>query len=193
MQQWTGINFIFYFGTVFFTSLGTISNPFLISLITTLVNVCSTPLSFWTVERFGRRAILFWGAIGMVVCEYICAIAGTASQSPSVVKAQISFICIYIFFFAVSHQNLIALISSLPGDLLLGSLSVKSSPSPSVLVVSPSRPPPTGSGTVSSQSSPPTWSTPTRPTSSPRCSLSGARLVSSVSFTPTCWYGRPRV
>ena len=89
-----------YFGTVFFTSLGTISNPFLISLITTLVNVCSTPISFWTVEKFGRRPILFWGAIGMVVCEFICAIAGTASSAPSVVRAQIAFICIYIFFFA---------------------------------------------------------------------------------------------
>ncbi|KAG8872424.1 hypothetical protein FRB98_009615 [Tulasnella sp. 332] len=29
MQQWTGVNFIFYFGTTFFTQLGTISNPFL--------------------------------------------------------------------------------------------------------------------------------------------------------------------
>ncbi|KIW96164.1 uncharacterized protein Z519_03231 [Cladophialophora bantiana CBS 173.52] len=34
MQQWTGVNFIFYFGTTFFTQLGTIQNPFLISLIT---------------------------------------------------------------------------------------------------------------------------------------------------------------
>jgi len=31
MQQLTGINFIFYFGAVFFQSLGAISNPFLIS------------------------------------------------------------------------------------------------------------------------------------------------------------------
>ena len=100
MQQWTGVNFIFYFGTVFFTALGTISNPFLISLITTLVNVCSTPISFWTIEKFGRRKLLIYGAIGMLICEFICAIAGTVSQSPSVVKAQIAFICIYISFFA---------------------------------------------------------------------------------------------
>ncbi|KAM0248018.1 hypothetical protein ACHAQJ_009623 [Trichoderma viride] len=33
MQQWTGINFIFYFGTTFFTELGTIKNPFLTSVI----------------------------------------------------------------------------------------------------------------------------------------------------------------
>ena len=101
MQQWTGINFIFYFGTSFFKQLGTIPNPFLIGLITTLVNVCSTPISFYTIERFGRRTLLLWGAVGMVICELIVAIAGTVDGSnPTTVKAEISFICIYIFFFA---------------------------------------------------------------------------------------------
>lgn len=47
-------------GVIFFEQLGTISNPFLIQLITTLVNVCSTPVSFWLVERFGRRNILLY-------------------------------------------------------------------------------------------------------------------------------------
>ncbi|KAK9241721.1 general substrate transporter [Lipomyces tetrasporus] len=101
MQQFTGINFIFYFGTTFFQELGTISNPFLMSLITTLVNVCSTPISFWTIEKFGRRPLMVWGALGMLVCEFIVAIIGvTDGQNPSAVKAMISFICIYIFFFA---------------------------------------------------------------------------------------------
>ncbi|OQU97664.1 hypothetical protein CLAIMM_03559 [Cladophialophora immunda] len=103
MQQWTGVNFIFYFGTTFFTQLGTIQNPFLISLITTLVNVCSTPLSFWIIERFGRRSIMIWGALGMVVCQFIVAIAGTTNgHNPQTVKAEIAFICIYIFFFATT-------------------------------------------------------------------------------------------
>ncbi|KAK9244018.1 general substrate transporter [Lipomyces tetrasporus] len=101
MQQFTGINFIFYFGTTFFQELGTISNPFLMSLITTLVNVCSTPISFWTIEKFGRRPLMIWGALGMLVCEFIVAIIGvTDGKNPSAVKAMISFICIYIFFFA---------------------------------------------------------------------------------------------
>ncbi|GMM47261.1 hypothetical protein DAPK24_038360 [Pichia kluyveri] len=101
MQQWTGINFIFYFGTTFFQELGTINNEFLISIITTLVNVCSTPLSFYTVEKMGRRVLLIYGAVGMVVCEFIVAIAGTVDgQNQNTVKAMISFICIYIFFFA---------------------------------------------------------------------------------------------
>ncbi|KAB8297956.1 hypothetical protein EYC80_001734 [Monilinia laxa] len=107
MQQWTGVNFIFYFGTTFFKALGTISNPFLIGLITTLVNVCSTPISFYTVERFGRRPILIWGALGMLTCEFIVAIigvtAGRESQhNTAAVQAMIAFICIYISFFATT-------------------------------------------------------------------------------------------
>jgi len=101
MQQWTGINFIFYFGTVFFKSLGTIKNPFLISLVTTLVNVLSTPISFYTIERYGRRKLLIYGALGMLICEFICGIMGVAAGgNPNVVKGQIALICIYISFFA---------------------------------------------------------------------------------------------
>ncbi|KAL3423935.1 MFS monosaccharide transporter [Phlyctema vagabunda] len=107
MQQWTGINFIFYFGTTFFQSLGTINNPFLISLVTTLVNVCSTPLSFWIIERFGRRPILIWGAVGMFICEFIVAIVGVTAgreseNNDAAVRSQIALICIYIFFFATT-------------------------------------------------------------------------------------------
>lgn len=103
MQQWTGINFIFYFGTTFFTQLGTIKNPFLISLITTLVNVCSTPISFYIIEKVGRRSIMIWGALGMLVCEFIVAIIGvTDGSNHAAVSAMIAFICIYIFFFATT-------------------------------------------------------------------------------------------
>lgn len=117
MQQWTGVNFIFYYSTPFLKSTGAISNTFLISLIFTLVNVCSTPISFWTVERFGRRPILIFGALGMLICQFLVAIIGvtvgfnhthpdpndaTASIADNIpaVNAQIAFIAIFIFFFA---------------------------------------------------------------------------------------------
>lgn len=115
-QQLTGVNFIFYYSTPFLKSTGAINNSFLISLIFTLVNVVSTPISFWTVERFGRRTILFWGAVGMSVCQLLVAIIGVTvgfnwthldSQTGSsiannipAVNAQIAFIAIFIFFFA---------------------------------------------------------------------------------------------
>lgn len=107
MQQLTGINFIFYFGTVFFKSLGTISNPFLISLVTTLVNVLSTPMSFYIIERFGRRRILILGATGMIISQFIVGIVGVTAGRESqhnhaAVSAMIAFICINISMFAMS-------------------------------------------------------------------------------------------
>ncbi|KAF1822825.1 general substrate transporter [Dissoconium aciculare CBS 342.82] len=120
MQQWTGVNFIFYYSTPFLQSTGAIDNVFLISLIFTLVNVCSTPISFYTVEKFGRRPLLIWGAFGMLICQFLVAIIGVTvgfnktyvigqdaagnnilrAFNLSAVNAQIAFIAIFIFFFA---------------------------------------------------------------------------------------------
>ncbi|GAB7342856.1 hypothetical protein MBLNU457_g0981t1 [Dothideomycetes sp. NU457] len=115
MQQWTGVNFIFYYSTPFLKSTGAISNTFLISLIFTLVNVCSTPISFYTMEKIGRRPLLLWGALGMLICQFLVAIIGvtvgfnhthvdaagnTIANNISAVNAQIAFIAIFIFFFA---------------------------------------------------------------------------------------------
>jgi MFS family permease len=115
MQQWTGVNFIFYYSTPFLKSTGAISNSFLISIIFTLVNVCSTPISFYTVEKFGRRPLLIFGALGMLICQFLVAIIGvtigfnhvhidhagnTIANNLSAVNAQVAFIAIFIFFFA---------------------------------------------------------------------------------------------
>ncbi|KAI1479910.1 general substrate transporter [Daldinia eschscholtzii] len=107
MQQLTGINFVFYFGPPFFKQLGTISNPFLISLITTLVNVLSTPISFYTIEKFGRRALLLTGATGMIISQFIVGAIGVTEGREEVhnnaaVQAMIAFICINIAFFATT-------------------------------------------------------------------------------------------
>ena len=118
MQQWTGVNFIFYYSTPFLASTGAIGNPFIISLIFTLINVCSTPISFYTVEKLGRRPLLLWGALGMLICQFLTAIIGdtvgfnhthtvgvgdaahTIANNKSAVNAQVAFIAIFIFFFA---------------------------------------------------------------------------------------------
>ncbi|KAE8362460.1 general substrate transporter [Aspergillus caelatus] len=103
MQQLSGMNFIFYYGTTFFQQLGTISNPFLISLITTLVNVLTTPLAFWTIERFGRRPLLVYGGLGMFLMQYIIGAVGTAlPDNETAVKGMIAVICFQIFFYATT-------------------------------------------------------------------------------------------
>ncbi|KAK9321892.1 general substrate transporter [Lipomyces orientalis] len=101
LQQLSGINFIFYYGTDFFEKSG-ISNPFTIQLITNIVNVVFTPPGMYAVEKLGRRNLLLLGSIGMCVCEYIVAIVGTAVDSVVASKVLIAFVCCYIAFFASS-------------------------------------------------------------------------------------------
>jgi sugar porter (SP) family MFS transporter len=102
LQQLSGVNFIFYYGTSFFEDSG-IENPFTYALITNIVNVVSTFPGLYLVEKWGRRPLLLFGAIGMCVCQYIVAIVGTALPDSQVAsKVLIAFVCLYIFFFASS-------------------------------------------------------------------------------------------
>lgn len=50
-------SFIFYYGTTFFKRSG-IKNPFMISVITNVVNVVMTIPGILSVDRFGRRALV---------------------------------------------------------------------------------------------------------------------------------------
>lgn len=110
LQQLTGINFIFYYGTQYFLNSG-ISNPFVISMITSSVNTASTFPGLYAIDKWGRRPLLFWGAVGMCVSQLLVAILGTTTTGQradgsvyalnlAAQKASIAFVCIYIFFFA---------------------------------------------------------------------------------------------
>jgi sugar porter (SP) family MFS transporter len=110
LQQLTGINFIFYYGTQFFKNSG-IHDAFVISMITSAVNVGSTIPGLYFIDKWGRRPLLLWGAVGMCVSQFLVAILGTTTTGQdaagnTIVKnlpaqqASIAFVCIFIFFFA---------------------------------------------------------------------------------------------
>ncbi|KAI0857083.1 high-affinity glucose transporter RGT2 [Xylaria cubensis] len=112
LQQLTGINFIFYYGTQYFKNSG-IENPFTIQVITSVINVVSTIPGLYAVDKFGRRPLLFWGAIGMCIGQFVVALLGTLttgqdSMGNTIVyneaaqKASIAFVSIFIFFFAAT-------------------------------------------------------------------------------------------
>ncbi|KAG9029313.1 hypothetical protein FRB95_005477 [Tulasnella sp. JGI-2019a] len=103
MQQLTGINFIFYYGTTFFQRSG-IKDPFLITIATNVVNVGMTIPGIYLVDKAGRRSLLLIGAVGMLVCEYLVAIVGVAVHEDNLAaqKVLVAFVCIYIAFFAAT-------------------------------------------------------------------------------------------
>ena len=112
LQQLTGDNYFFYYGTIIFKSVG-LNDSFQTSIIIGIVNFASTFVGIFTVEKFGRRRCLLWGAASMVVCFVIYASVGVTRLYPDGANhpqnsnkgagnCMIVFTCFYIFCFATT-------------------------------------------------------------------------------------------
>lgn len=101
LQQLTGINFIFYFGTTFFQRAG-IQNAFVTSLATNIVNMGMSIPGILLVEIIGRRKLLMSGSVVMSVSQIIVAIVGVASSGKAANQCLVGFTCIFIAGFAAT-------------------------------------------------------------------------------------------
>jgi SP family sugar:H+ symporter-like MFS transporter len=66
LQQLTGANYFFYYGTIIFKSTG-INNSYVTQMILGGVNFGTTFLGLYAIEHFGRRKSLIFGACWMFV------------------------------------------------------------------------------------------------------------------------------
>ncbi|QID84730.1 hexose transporter hxt9 [Saccharomyces pastorianus] len=81
LQQLTGDNYFFYYGTTIFKSIG-LKDSFQTSIIIGVVNFFSSFVAIYTIERFGRRTCLLWGAAAMLCCFIVFASVGVTKLWP---------------------------------------------------------------------------------------------------------------
>lgn len=106
LQQLTGANFIFYYGTSIFDGVG-LSNPYVTSIILGAVNFGMTLPGLYVVEHYGRRKCLMIGAAWMFICFMIWASVGHEvlhfhPDSHPAGIAMIVFTCFFIVGFATT-------------------------------------------------------------------------------------------
>ncbi|KAI9737678.1 MAG: glucose transporter [Claussenomyces sp. TS43310] len=103
LQQLSGCNYIFYFGTTFFSGRN-IGSPFLFQLISDGVNTLSTLPGMVLVESWGRRRLLMVGALCMGLCQLIIASVASSEtiDTAAANRVIVIFICLSVFFFAAS-------------------------------------------------------------------------------------------
>ncbi|PXW32629.1 UNVERIFIED_CONTAM: sugar porter (SP) family MFS transporter [Williamsia faeni] len=78
LQQFVGINAIFYYSTTLWQSVGfSESESFRTSVITALINVVMTFAAILFVDRIGRRKLLLIGSVGMFIGLLLACIAFT--------------------------------------------------------------------------------------------------------------------
>jgi len=81
LQQFVGINVIFYYSTTLWQAVGfQEEDSFLISTITAVVNVAVTFIAIGLVDKVGRRPMLLVGSAGMFVSLAVTALAFSQSQ-----------------------------------------------------------------------------------------------------------------
>ncbi|XP_010421127.1 PREDICTED: sugar transport protein 11-like [Camelina sativa] len=110
-QQLTGINVIMFYAHVLFKTIGFGSDASLISaVITGLVNVLSTVVSIYSVDRFGRRVLFFAGGIQMMLTQVAVGsmigwrfgLNGEGTLSKIDADIILALICLYVAGFAWS-------------------------------------------------------------------------------------------
>ncbi len=112
LQQFVGINVIFYYGSMLWRSVGfSEENSLWITMITGVVNIVTTLVAIALIDRVGRKPLLLAGSAGMVITLVILAClfgqapinaAGHPSLSGTAATAALYSANIYVFCFGFS-------------------------------------------------------------------------------------------
>jgi SP family sugar:H+ symporter-like MFS transporter len=81
-----------------------ISDPYLISVLTNVVNVVFTLPAFVLIDRAGRRPLLIWGALCMAICQLIIGVTGVtvSTSNEAGQRLLVAFVFLYVAAFALT-------------------------------------------------------------------------------------------
>jgi SP family sugar:H+ symporter-like MFS transporter len=111
LQQFVGINVVFYYGEVLWKAAGfTEANALLQNVISGGVNILATVLAIILIDRIGRKPLLLWGSVGMTLTlgllTYLFGTAptenGTLRLAGTTGTIALVIANAYVFFFCVS-------------------------------------------------------------------------------------------
>ncbi|KAK9473726.1 general substrate transporter [Dipodascopsis tothii] len=97
-QPLSGLGFVFNYGTIFFQEVH-VSNPFVTTIITSVVNIVGTVVSFFLVDRVDRRRLLLIGSVVMFIGHFFVGVCGVAAERISAAAGNdhAAMICIIVF------------------------------------------------------------------------------------------------
>jgi SP family sugar:H+ symporter-like MFS transporter len=75
LQQFVGINVIFYYSDTLWHSVGQDTNSLLISMASPVINIIGTFIAIAFVDKVGRKPLLLIGSVGMVLGQGTAAVA----------------------------------------------------------------------------------------------------------------------
>ena len=67
LGQFMGVNAVLYYGPKIFSEAG-FDNPMFSTVLVGVVNMVTTILAVFIIDRVGRKQLIYWGVSGMIVC-----------------------------------------------------------------------------------------------------------------------------
>ncbi len=123
-QQWCGINVIFQYGARIFADAGYAVSGILFNIVITgIVAVLMTFVAIATVDRWGRRALMLSGAIGLVVI-YLCAGWAYASGLKGIVPVALVVAAIACYCYSLAPITWVILSEIFPNRIRGVAMSV---------------------------------------------------------------------
>ncbi|MDR2472129.1 MAG: sugar porter family MFS transporter [Tannerella sp.] len=112
LGQFMGVNAVLYYGPVFFREAGLAKDGALdFQIVIGIVNVLTTILGLYLIDRIGRKRLVYFGVSGMLVTLLLISLyfAGGMGASPYML---LILIVLYIFFCAISICTVIFVLLS---------------------------------------------------------------------------------
>lgn len=102
IQALGGVFFIASYGTYYIQLAGySTSASFKLQIAQHGISMSGNIISWYLVDRVGRRPLTFWGTVSVTLILIICASLATAG-TPAAIKGSVAFILIYNFFYNIS-------------------------------------------------------------------------------------------
>jgi len=112
LGQFMGVNAVLYYGPKIFSDAG-FDNPMFSTVLVGVVNMVTTILAVFIIDRVGRKQLIYWGVSGMIIC--LLAIGTYFAWGPALGLGNafmLTFFLAYVFCCAISISAIVFVLLS---------------------------------------------------------------------------------
>ena len=112
LGQFMGVNAVLYYGPKIFSEAG-FDNPMFSTVLVGVVNMVTTILAVFIIDKVGRKQLIYWGVSGMIVCLLAIGIYFAWGSALGLGNAfMLTFFLAYVFCCAISISAIVFVLLS---------------------------------------------------------------------------------
>lgn len=112
LGQFMGVNAVLYYGPKIFSQAG-FEDPMFSTVLVGVVNMLTTVLAVFIIDRVGRKRLIWWGVSGMIVCLLAIGTYFASGESLGLGNGfMLTFFLLYVFCTAISISAVVFVLLS---------------------------------------------------------------------------------